>query len=116
MMRLGLILVIVLLSACVLRPYKVTVQQGNVISEQGLKQLKVGMSKTEVQKLMGTPLHVDPFNPDAWDYIYRLQKPYKPLEERIVSVYFENDQVIRIEDRTIAKEKTKSKRKNKDAL
>jgi outer membrane protein assembly factor BamE len=115
MMRLGLIIILVLLSSCILRPYKVTVQQGNVISEEALRQLKVGMNKAEVQKIMGTPLHIDPFNPDAWDYVYRLQKPYTPLEERIVSLYFKDDKLVRIEDKTIAKGKNDHyKRKSKD--
>jgi outer membrane protein assembly factor BamE len=109
MMRLGLIIILFFLSSCMLRPYKVTVQQGNVISEEALRQVKVGMNKAEVQKIMGTPLHVDAFNPDAWDYLYRLPKPYEPLEERIVSLYFNNDRLVRMADRTIAKGKSRKK-------
>jgi outer membrane protein assembly factor BamE len=32
--------------------------------------LQVGMSKTQVQYILGSPLVVDTFNPTRWDYYY----------------------------------------------
>lgn len=49
--------------------YKTTVQQGSVLTHHTINQLKIGMSKQQVQELIGSPSVVDPFHNKQWDYI-----------------------------------------------
>lgn len=60
------------LSACSLfpPPYKVPVTQGNLITQEQLSQLQVGMSKFQVIYLLGNPMLKDTFKPDEWHYVY----------------------------------------------
>src|SRR3990170_4201353 len=74
-----------LLAGCV-SPYKIDVQQGNVVSQEMLEKLKPGMTKSQVRFALGTPLIADSFHPDRWDYFYSLKKggdPAPPPRRRL---------------------------------
>ncbi|MEJ2345447.1 MAG: outer membrane protein assembly factor BamE [Gammaproteobacteria bacterium] len=77
--------------------YRIDVQQGNVISQEKLNQVKPGMTKRQVRFLMGTPLVEDPFNQNRWDYVYTNQPGHGKRTEKRVSMYFHGDQLARIE-------------------
>lgn len=73
------------------------VQQGNLLPQEKLARLKVGMSKDDAAILMGTSLLSPTFNNDRWDYAYSLRKGNGPLAIRKVSLYFNHDRLVRIE-------------------
>ena len=50
-----------------IKPYKMDIQQGNVVTSEMLLKLRPGMSKSQVQFIMGTPLLVDSFHTNRWD-------------------------------------------------
>ncbi len=77
--------------------YRLDIQQGNVITEEGLDQIQLGMERRKVQFILGTPLLTDPFNQDRWDYLYSLKKGGGDRVQRHVSLFFENDRLVRIE-------------------
>ncbi len=54
--------------------YKINKQQGNITKQKQVDKLEIGMTKEQVQFIMGTPMSIDSFNTDRWDYIYT----YKP--------------------------------------
>jgi len=78
-------------------PYKADIQQGNAISQDMLARLKPGMTPSQVRFVLGTPLLVDPFRNNRWDYVYRLEKGGRLIESRRVTVVFENDKLKGIE-------------------
>ena len=51
-------------------PYKIDIQQGNVVTEEMVEKLKPGMSRSQVRFVLGTPLITDVFHADRWDYFY----------------------------------------------
>lgn len=53
--------------------YKLSIQQGNIITQEMVDQLKPGMTKAQVRYIMGTPLIADSFHQDRWDYYYQLK-------------------------------------------
>ena len=57
------------------RVYKLSVQQGNVITQEMVDRLKPGMTRNQVEFVMGKPVLGDPFNDDQWVYIYTLEVP-----------------------------------------
>lgn len=72
--------------------YRIDVQQGNVISQDMVSQLKVGLSKDQVRFVLGTPLLTDIFHEERWDYIYRLEKGRSgEIGQRNLSVFFDKD-------------------------
>ena len=73
------------------RVHKVTVQQGNVITQEMIDRLKPGMTRSQVAFVMGEPVLRHAFNEDRWDYIYTLQIPGYYNDQKRVSLYFENN-------------------------
>ncbi len=77
--------------------YKMTVQQGNIITSDMVDQLELGMNKRQVRFLLGTPLLTDFFHADRWDYTYTLQRGHAPMETRYLTLFFQEDALTRIE-------------------
>lgn len=69
---------IVFLSACA---HKIDIQQGNVVTKEMMEQLKVGMNERQVMSVMGSPLVVDPFRGNRWDYIYSMKLGNKNVSQ-----------------------------------
>jgi outer membrane protein assembly factor BamE len=80
-----------------LKPYKIEVQQGNYVTQDMIAKLQPGMSRNQVRFALGTPLIVDPFRTDRWDYVYTLAKQGVLTEQRTVTVVFRGDVLDRIE-------------------
>ncbi|MEK9811893.1 MAG: outer membrane protein assembly factor BamE [Bordetella sp.] len=78
-----------------LTPYRVDIGQGNLITQPMVDQLKAGMSRDQVRSILGTPLLVDPFRTNRWDYVFELRKAGRPAENRRFFVEFEGDQLSR---------------------
>jgi len=75
--------------------YKVEVQQGNIITQDMVDQLRPGMSKSQVRFIMGTPIIADTFNQERWDYFYSREKG-SDYEDKSVTIYFDNNRLSRI--------------------
>jgi outer membrane protein assembly factor BamE len=83
-------------SGCV---YRAPLSQGNLLKQEDLDQVVVGMTRNQVRFLLGTPMIDDPFHSARWDYVYYLTIGRdKATFKRWVSIYFENDLVSRIVD------------------
>lgn len=80
---------------CVYRP---NIQQGNLLKTEDVDQVTVGMTRSQVRYLLGTPMLADPFDPQRWDYLYTFRRG---REERIdrahFIVRFDGDKVSKIE-------------------
>jgi outer membrane protein assembly factor BamE len=81
----------------VLSPYRIDIQQGNVVTQEMIAKLKAGMTRSQVRFVLGSPLVVDPFRSDRWDYVSMYQKQGKDVERRRVTVIFDDDKLVRIE-------------------
>lgn len=73
------------------KPYKVDVQQGNVVTYKMMQQLKPGMTKSQVRFVMGSPLIQDSFHTNRWDYFYQMRKDGQVFEQRRVILSFKDD-------------------------
>ena len=80
----------------VVKPFKMDIQQGNVVTSKMLLQLKPGMTKSQVKFVMGTPLIVDSFHSNRWDYFYQMRQAGKIKEQRRVILDFENELLSRV--------------------
>ncbi|MEJ2258769.1 MAG: outer membrane protein assembly factor BamE [Woeseiaceae bacterium] len=91
---LALVVVLALGSGCV---YRANIAQGNLVKEEDLSQLEVGMTRSQVRFLLGTPMVSDPFHHQRWDYVYYLKVGRNDaVAKRWVSVIFEDDVVTEI--------------------
>lgn len=77
--------------------YKIDVEQGNIVTQEMVDQLKPGMSRRQVRFILGTPLLEDPFNQSRWDYPYVKRNGNKVLDEARLMVYFDGDKLVSFE-------------------
>ncbi|HTX25099.1 MAG TPA: outer membrane protein assembly factor BamE [Steroidobacteraceae bacterium] len=91
----ALALIAPLTGGCV---YRLTIQQGNFLQKRSIAQLQVGMTRSQVRYLLGTPMVPTTFDTDRWDYLYYLKKGHfhKPIHY-LLTVYFQNEKVSRID-------------------
>jgi outer membrane protein assembly factor BamE len=85
-------------AACV---YRINIQQGNFLDQGAVDQVNVGMTRSQVRYLLGTPMVADSFNKDRWDYIYYLKKGRsRHVDSRRVTVYFDGEKVAKLDKPT----------------
>ena len=95
------LLAFLLLAGCSFLPhilYRIDVQQGNVVTEEMLEKLKPGMTKSQVLFVMGSPLIVDTFRDNRWDYVYVLREKGDLVEQKRLTIFFEDDTLVNIEN------------------
>jgi outer membrane protein assembly factor BamE len=80
-----------------LKPYRIDIQQGNVVTQEMIAKVQPGMTRSQVRFALGTPLVADVFHPDRWDYVYQYQKAGVVTEHRRIVVVFKDDKLVRIE-------------------
>ncbi|MDE3735551.1 MULTISPECIES: outer membrane protein assembly factor BamE [Pseudomonas] len=75
--------------------YKIDIQQGNVVTQDMIDQLKPGMTRRQVRFIMGNPLITDTFHAKRWDYLYSIQPGGgQRFQERVSLAFDNNDQLI----------------------
>lgn len=74
--------------------YKIDVQQGNVVTQEMVNQLRPGMTTRQVRFIMGTPLIQDTFHPERWDYLYSMKAGHQEREQERVVLTFEDDRLV----------------------
>ena len=90
-------LILVIMAGCTIpklslpRLYKITVQQGNVITQEMIDQLKPGMTHSQVAFIMGEPILRNTFNENRWDYIYTVELPGYFSQDVRMSLFFEDE-------------------------
>ena len=85
-----------LASACGPFVYRIDVQQGNVVTQEAVSQLKPGMTKAEVRQALGTPLLTDIFHANRWDYYFSSAKGGQLRERQVVSLFFRDEKLVTI--------------------
>ncbi len=84
-------------AASALTPYKVDILQGNVLTQEQVQLLQVGMSREQVRDILGTPLLTSVFHADRWDYVFTLKRQGQALQRRHLSVWFKGNQLERFD-------------------
>ncbi|MGR9043917.1 MAG: outer membrane protein assembly factor BamE [Gammaproteobacteria bacterium] len=77
--------------------YKLDIQQGNIINQEMIDQLRPDMTKRQVLYVMGSPMLVDVFHQQRWDYIYSEQEDDDPRMQKRITLYFEGDNLIGVQ-------------------
>ena len=88
--------------------YKISIPQGNIITQDMVDQLRPGMSKRQVVFVMGTPLVRDPYFQDRWDYVYNFQPGGGERGQERLSIFFVDDQMVSFEGDFVPTEVTEA--------
>lgn len=85
------------LSGCADWVYRQDIQQGNVLEEEDLNQLALGMTKRQVAVLLGSPSVQSPFHADRWDYVNTYARRGQAFVSRTLTLVFAEDALVSIE-------------------
>lgn len=81
-------------------PYVIDVKQGNVVTQDMVEKLKYGMSRSQVRFVLGSPLVVDAFRNNRWDYVYSNRKGGRLVKQERLTVLFEDDVLVGLDNHT----------------
>ncbi|TQV73672.1 outer membrane protein assembly factor BamE [Aliikangiella marina] len=84
-----------LLSACV---YRLDIQQGNILDQKDINDLRPNLSKNQVLFVLGTPVIDDGFADSTWTYLYSYRRSSigETIKKRLV-LTFEEDKLVAAE-------------------
>lgn len=84
-------IIAIMLAGCIHKP---DVQQGNVITEEVVAALSIGMKQNQVQSIAGKPMILDPFRSDRWEYVYSMQYDnHQQSQFSYVTLFFKDDKL-----------------------
>ena len=81
----------------VITPYRMEVVQGNVVTQEMAAQLRNGLTREQVRSLLGSPLLMDIFHADRWDYVFSIRRQGTAPQQRRVTILFDKDRVASFE-------------------
>ena len=95
MHKLALVFLLLTTAACSEFPfvYKIDIEQGNIIEQEAVDQLIPGLSKDQVRFILGSPINIDTFNQQRWDYIYSMSRGGGGHRQERLSLYFVDDRL-----------------------
>jgi outer membrane protein assembly factor BamE len=95
MQKLALVFLLLTITACSEFPlvYKIDIEQGNIIEQEAVDQLIPGLTKSQVRFILGTPINIDTFNQQRWDYIYSMSRGGGGHRQERLSLYFVDDRL-----------------------
>ena len=74
--------------------YKLDIQQGNVVEQEMLNKLEQGMDQDKVKFILGTPVLIDPFHTNRWEYIYSYSVNGAVRDQRHITLYFDENKLL----------------------
>ena len=89
-----LIILLLIFSCSLPRVYEVVVSQGNLIDEDMMEKLEIGMTESQVKYVLGSPLISDTFTPNRWDYYTSVTQGNKKFTEKKITLYFEDKKLV----------------------
>ena len=98
----SLIILLLIFSCSLPRVYEVVVSQGNLIDEDMMEKLEVGMTESQVKYVLGSPLISDTFTPNRWDYYTSVTQGNKKFTEKKITLYFEDKKLVSWKEEELA--------------
>lgn len=83
--------------ASLVTPYKIDIQQGNVVTREQAQALQPGMSRQQVRDILGSPLLTSVFHADRWDYVFTFRRQGQEPQQRKLAVFFKGEALERFE-------------------
>ena len=90
-----ILLSVLLLSSCSIpRIFQVVISQGNLVDQEMLDKLEIGMTESQVKFVMGTPLISDTFYPNRWDYFTSVTQGENSYTNQKITLYFKDNKLV----------------------
>jgi outer membrane protein assembly factor BamE len=74
--------------------YTIPIQQGNIVDQAMIDQLRPSMTERQVLYILGSPMLVNTFHQKSWEYLYSNQPSGEDRQQKKVSVLFNADGLV----------------------
>ncbi|MDR3492469.1 MAG: outer membrane protein assembly factor BamE [Gammaproteobacteria bacterium] len=82
------------LTACsYLQVHRMDIEQGNAITTAQVEKIHKGMSRAQVEGILGTPILANVFEASRSDYVYTYKPGYGAITEKYLTIRFHNERV-----------------------
>ncbi len=78
--------------------YRIDIPQGNLVTQAKVDSVQAGMNRRQVQHILGSPLLVDTFNQDRWDYFYSIDTVKGTTIQHHITVVFKDGVVAEVKE------------------
>ena len=97
--RTSIITIALSLSACSSWVYRIDIPQGNYLEQKTIDKIQVGMTKEQVKFVLGSPVVIDAFDNDTWNYVYRFKsgRNEKLNMQKSFTIKFEDEKLVAAE-------------------
>jgi outer membrane protein assembly factor BamE len=72
------------------------IQQGNLVTQESVSKLQRGMTKQQIQSLLGTPLMQDSFNNNRWDYVFYQNQDKNTSTSKDITLFFKDNRLVNV--------------------
>ena len=73
--------------------YAIDVDQGNIIDQEMIDQLRPDMNKRQVLYVLGTPMLANAFQKERWDYVFSVQPGSEDRLQKRMTLFFKDDKL-----------------------
>jgi len=80
-----------------IRPYRIEIVQGNVVTKEQAAMLRPGMTRQQVRDILGSPMLADPFHADRWDYVFTIRRQGTEPQRRSIVAHFKGNALERLD-------------------
>ena len=94
LMLLAGLLAVFILTACIQRQ---EIKQGRIITQEEVSEVELGMSKLQVEYILGSPSIINPLEQERWEYVYILRNTKGKITTRKGFMIFAENKLVRIE-------------------
>lgn len=77
--------------------YRLDIEQGNIIDQTMIDELRPNMTKRQVLYILGSPMLIDVFHQKRWDYIYSRQPGGEARQQQRISLFFKDDTLVGVQ-------------------
>lgn len=77
--------------------YTIDIEQGNMVDQAMVDQLRPNMNKRQVLYIMGSPMLADSFHEKRWDYLYSKQPGGEERMQKRISLFFNGDSLTGVQ-------------------
>jgi outer membrane protein assembly factor BamE len=74
--------------------YTIPIQQGNIVDQTMVDQLRPSMTERQVLYILGSPMLVDTFHQKRWDYLYSNQPSGEDRQQKRISILFDENDLV----------------------
>lgn len=74
--------------------YRPEISQGNYLTENDIAKIHIGLTKQQINNILGTSRLKDPFGSNTWYYISRRKSGHESITQQSITLIFDSNDIL----------------------